>query len=232
MKRSRLLVAATMLMAVCSGAMADPLPSCAAPGFTPPKATNKHVADEYPTLSAMMGEEGTTVVRMVIGPDGSVTSATVKTSSGSLRLDDASIASIIGKWTYTPPLAPDKTPTSCVWEAALKWVLHGNSLTLPAGLQQMAIQKKAADYPAGARSRKEQGFVGLIVLRHGGDKQVFVMRSSGYPELDAAAVRIIKERLNLPPAEFDGKPVETSAILVVVWSLDAEPKQPTPRVSE
>ena len=224
MRRSRLLVAATMLMAVCPGAMADPVPACTAPGLTPPKATNKHVADDYPPLSAMMGEQGTTTVRVVIGPDGSVASATVDTSSGSLRLDDASIASIVGKWTYTPPLAPDKTPTSCAWKAQVKWVLHGDDQTLPAGLQQMAIQMKAEDYPAGARSRKEQGFVALIVFRHGGDKQITVLKPSGYPELDAATVRIVKERLNLPAGELDGKPVPTSAFLLVVWSLEGEPK--------
>ena len=173
----------------------------------------------------MMGEEGVTVVRMVIGPEGSVTSAAVKTSSGSLRLDDASIASIVGKWTYTPPLAPDKTPTSCAWEAAVKWVLHGgDAQQLPAELQQVAIRMKVEDYPAGARSRKEQGFVALLVIRHGSDKQVTILKPSGYPELDAATVRIVKERLNLPPAEFEGKTVETSALLLVVWSLDGEPK--------
>lgn len=222
MTRSRLLVAAAMVSAVCPRMMADPIPECTAPGITPPKATNKHIADEYPPLSAMMGEQGTAVVRFVIGPDGAVASATVDVSSGSLRLDDASIAAIVGKWTYTPPLGPDKMPTSCLQMAKVKWVLDGNDQTLPAELQKMAIRMKVEDYPAGARSRNEQGFVVLMVMRHEGAMAVNVMRTSGYSELDAAAIRIMKERLNLPAAEFEGKPVATSALVLVVWSLEDE----------
>jgi TonB family protein len=220
----RLVCAAAALAALALRAPADPVPACNTLGNTAPKPANQHTAQDYPMLSVMMGEQGTTTVSIVVGEDGTAKSASVETSSGSLRLDDASIAAIVGKWRYTPPLAADNKPTACVQRAEVKWVLHDNANALPPELQQMAIRMKPEDYPSGARSRNEQGIVALFVLRDEHGKQAIVLRSSGYPELDEAAVRIMKERLNLPAAEYEGKAVDTSALVLVVWSLEAAQK--------
>ncbi|WP_197330302.1 energy transducer TonB [Ralstonia syzygii] len=47
----------------------------------------------YPTMSQKMGEEGRTLVKITIGPDGDVVNAAIATSSGSARLDRAALDS-------------------------------------------------------------------------------------------------------------------------------------------
>lgn len=75
-------------------------------------------------------------------------------------------------------------------------------------------------YPAGARSREEQG---LTLLRCtleaiGRLSNCAVHRSSGSAELDQAAFRIAQEAL-YEPQRIDGKPVAITAILPVRWVL-------------
>ncbi|OAI64034.1 energy transducer TonB, partial [Ralstonia solanacearum] len=45
----------------------------------------------YPTMSQKMGEEGRTLVKITIGPEGDVVNAVVATPSGSARLDRAAL---------------------------------------------------------------------------------------------------------------------------------------------
>jgi TonB family protein len=221
MKGVRLGVLATCL--AVTPALADP-PDCK--GFTPPKAANSHIVQEYPVLSAILHEEGTTILAFVINEDGTVGSVSVARSSGSLRLDDAAVDAVSHQWRYAPAMTPDGKPVACRWKAAVKWVLQASS---PMILQRApgAVVMKLEDYPPDARSRGEEGYVGLLVLAipSGSQKVAIVLRSSGFSELDATAVKIVTDRLQMPIAELDGKPVPTSAIVTIIWSLhpDAAP---------
>lgn len=55
----------------------------------------------YPHVSAELGEQGTVVVRMHIGPDGRVRSTEIMTSSGYERLDSAA-REAVARWRFTP----------------------------------------------------------------------------------------------------------------------------------
>ena len=55
----------------------------------------------YPRMSFKLGEEGTTVVRVLIGPDGRAQDAQIARSSGFTRLDQAAEATARG-WRYVP----------------------------------------------------------------------------------------------------------------------------------
>jgi protein TonB len=55
----------------------------------------------YPRQSKSLGEQGKVVVRALIGTDGQASQATVKTSSGFDRLDQAAVATVL-KWRYVP----------------------------------------------------------------------------------------------------------------------------------
>jgi protein TonB len=55
----------------------------------------------YPRMSFKLGEEGTTVVRVLIGPDGRAQDAQVARSSGFARLDQAAEATARA-WKYVP----------------------------------------------------------------------------------------------------------------------------------
>ncbi len=55
----------------------------------------------YPAMSKRLGEQGKTVVRVLIGVDGLPKSASIRTSSGYERLDEAARAAVL-TWRYVP----------------------------------------------------------------------------------------------------------------------------------
>ncbi len=59
----------------------------------------------YPPASRRMGEEGTVVVRVVVGIDGRVVRAVVARSSGFERLDAAALKQALAKWRFVPALS-------------------------------------------------------------------------------------------------------------------------------
>ena len=76
------------------------------------------------------------------------------------------------------------------------------------------------DYPKGARQRGEQGEVVLeiSVSADGTVGGVSVVSSSGFPELDEAAVRAAR-RARFTPAKADGRPVASTARLTLSFQL-------------
>lgn len=77
------------------------------------------------------------------------------------------------------------------------------------------------DYPKSARLRGEQGNV-LLEFRvdvKGVVESVSVVMSSGFPELDAAALRAVRQA-RFRPAESAGRPVASTARLTLSFRLD------------
>ena len=76
------------------------------------------------------------------------------------------------------------------------------------------------DYPKGARQRGEQGEVVLeiSVSVDGAVSGVTVVSSSGFSELDDAAVRATR-RARFTPAKADGRPVSSTARLTLSFQL-------------
>jgi TonB family protein len=171
-------------------------------------------------VSEALGEQGTTTVRFTVTEEGTATAATIETSSGSMRLDDASIEEIQTRWRYRPARTSDNKPVACVYKAEVRWILHDNAHVLPPELQRMVLRMAPADYPAGARARREQGVVFLLVQYDGSGKKVSVISSSGFAELDRAAERIITEKLVIAPGMFNGQAIMTTAFVPVQWILD------------
>ena len=66
--------------------------------------------------------------------------------------------------------------------------------------------KQGPDYPMESRMFKEQGKVALKIwlTEQGSMTDAMVQRSSGFPRLDDAAVRFIKDRWHYTPANKDG----------------------------
>jgi outer membrane biosynthesis protein TonB len=68
------------------------IPFCNAAGISKPAMQTKmSLEDSYPPLSVVLGEEGSTVVGFTILKNGTVADVHVEASSGSLRLDSASV---------------------------------------------------------------------------------------------------------------------------------------------
>lgn len=57
---------------------------------------------EYPPTSRRLGEEGSVVLQVQVGPDGKVLDGKVQTSSGFPRLDEAALKHALRAWRFTP----------------------------------------------------------------------------------------------------------------------------------
>ena len=76
----------------------------------------------YPDVSIRLSEQGSTTVSFFIEPDGSTSGFKVETSSGSQRLDDATI-SCVTTWRYKPALQNGQ-PIRVSWKSVVKWQLQ------------------------------------------------------------------------------------------------------------
>ena len=85
----------------------------------------KHYCDQnryYPQLSVKLGEQGTTTLSFKIDTSGNVKDAVVASSSGSDRLDQATI-NCVSSWRYKPAIQNGQ-PVEVTWQTAVKWQLH------------------------------------------------------------------------------------------------------------
>jgi len=57
---------------------------------------------EYPPTSRRLGEEGSVVLQVLVGADGTVKDGKVQTSSGFPRLDEAALKHALRAWRFTP----------------------------------------------------------------------------------------------------------------------------------
>lgn len=108
-------------------AAAAPSPAQAAPGpakIELPSADARYSdqdATVYPAMSRRLGEEGTTVYSVLIGPDGRAISARLVKSSGFERLDKAAYDTVMRR-RYTPGTR-DGVPVALSYNAPITWVL-------------------------------------------------------------------------------------------------------------
>jgi len=78
---------------------------------------------DYPTLAKRMNEQGKVVLRVELGEDGRVANATVKTSSGHQRLDDAALGAI--KTWRCKPLVQNGVAVRAVALQPFSFILEG-----------------------------------------------------------------------------------------------------------
>jgi TonB family protein len=213
---------AVLLALAAAPAFAD-APDCNAPGIAPPTPANNHamIADDYPAMSTVEGEEGVTMLSILISESGHVQDTKVVTSSGFARLDDAAAAAARMRWLYAPA-RKDGTPVACWWKTRVVWKLNGYGLDAVSSNFSNIIQMGAKDYPSGAASRKEAGVTMLAVAisKTGTLNDVRVMHSSGFADLDDAAVAAMRTRFHPGPGSLDGKPAVTILFVAVGWSLN------------
>lgn len=77
---------------------------------------------QYPALSKRLNEQGKVIVRALIGTDGQASQASVKTSSGFDRLDQASVNTVL-KWRYVPGKRGG-VPEAMWFDVPVNWVLQ------------------------------------------------------------------------------------------------------------
>lgn len=94
--------------------------------------------------------------------------------------------------------------------------------TTPPNFTAAYLKNPGAVYPIGSRRRREQGVVRLRVQvsPEGAPAQVLLDRSSGWPELDAAATDVVKKRWKFAPAKQGDRPVSAWVIVPMEFSLN------------
>ncbi len=110
---------------------AAPAPAKAPPGPPAPPKVELPSSDAdylnnplpaYPALSKRLQEQGRVVVRVLIGTDGRASQATVKTSSGFERLDQAAVTTVL-KWRYVPGKR-EGVPEAMWFDVPVNWALR------------------------------------------------------------------------------------------------------------
>jgi len=77
--------------------------------------------DDYPARALREERQGTTGFRLTIGPDGSVTSCTVTSSSGSSDLDETACRLLPRRARFKPALGTDGKPMADTYSSRIVW---------------------------------------------------------------------------------------------------------------
>ncbi len=109
-------------------------PAPPAPAAPPPPRVSQAAAakgsllalisdDDYPQSAIRSEEQGTTAVRLSIGPDGRVSDCSVTQSSGSTALDSTTCSIFRRRARFTPAKDQSGNPISDTFSQRVKWVL-------------------------------------------------------------------------------------------------------------
>lgn len=114
-----------------------------------------------------------------------------------------------------PPTPAPPAPPSAAASAA-----PGPSIT-PPNFTAAYLNNPGPAYPAASRRKKEEGTVRLRVQvsAEGAPSQVSIDRSSGFAELDNAAVDVVKRRWRFAPAKQGDRAVSAWVIVPMEFSL-------------
>jgi TonB family protein len=194
---------------------------CNADGITQPiMQTKLSLEDSYPPMSVVLGEEGNTVVNFTVKKNGTVADVAVGASSGSIRLDDASV-SAMAQMLYSQPRRGNDA-IDCRWHVRIVWKLTPNDASTDERPENvLAFVAPQSWYPPKARAEHREGGA-LIAVTIGSDGALmreFVYRSSGSDDLDNASLAYVKT-LRLKPATIEGKPAVSIASIAIAWTLD------------
>lgn len=208
--------ALALLAAPASAAAADT--SCTTPDQPLRPVVATHTQPPYPEMSVMTKEEGNTLLTVSIGTDGVPTDVAIKTSSGSIRLDQAAIDHVKANWRWSAPVV-NCQPALARTAVSIRWSLQ-QSDTAAMQAAPPTIIMQAKDYPPEALAKHEQGTVGLTiyVLTTGQVVMARVFQSSGFPDLDAKSQEMVKT-WHWSPASLDGHAVNTALVVLSVWKL-------------
>jgi periplasmic protein TonB len=114
-------------------AVSTPMSAAPAPAAAPAPRVEMPITDAdylrnpppaYPRMSFRLGEEGTSVIRVLIGPDGQALDAQIARSSGFARLDQAAEATA-RSWRYVPGKRGG-VPEAMWVNVPIKWEIKKN----------------------------------------------------------------------------------------------------------
>ena len=228
------LMAAIAPAAVAQTSSALILPEPAQAGTTPPSLVMPlDIPDgEYPLESLLAAEEGRVSLNVVINIEGKAIFAQILTGSGIPRLD-AAAKELAAGWVFHPAMRNGEAVGGSVkveltWKAPLVPARDYDS-DVPA-LPNGAIPPKpittraiiAGDYPPTSIRAGQRGIALLryMVQPDGSVGDIGVARSSGFGDLDNAAIAMVKPRWKFEPATLNGNPIAALRETVISFQMD------------
>jgi TonB family protein len=189
--------------------------SCSRPGLVVTALPASHGLPAYPKESLSGHEEGATIVRVTIGPDGAAADVAVDQSSGSERLDNAFVEKVKSTYRWQPPTRDCKPVTA---EAHLRLAVHLIQVRAVPPEAEFHVTMPASSYPPGAAAKLEWGETLLEITTdgRGAIQDGRVIRTSEFADLDEQALAIVKRSPELMKGTAAGK-----HILAAAWHLPA-----------
>ncbi|MEN3951023.1 energy transducer TonB [Iodidimonas sp. SYSU 1G8] len=185
----------------------------------------------YPLMSVMAAEQGAVILRFIVRDDGSVDPATVtvEEGSGSAVLDGAAVAEA-ANWRFRPATSAGVPVASphlfrVVFELSSVQGMQagGNN---PQEKTPLPRQSRPITQPPYPRSAVEAGAEGDVLLRfivkedgYVDPSSIVVKKSSGFADLDKAAVDEAARNWRFQPATLYGTPVASPHEFRVVFAL-------------
>ena len=173
----------------------------------------------WPETAIGKGKSGTTRLQLRVGPDGTVSSAKVTSSSGFDDLDQATIATATqckfspGARTGRSALAP--VVFTHVWERGVA------PATVSASRPAARLPCAKMAYPSDSQRNGEQGTVHMSFLIDvdGTVLESNVVKSSGFPALDRATLDGMA-KCQFTSAVANGKPERSLLSFSYTWTLN------------
>lgn len=198
--------------------------------------------DDYPALAVAAQEQGTVRFQLTIGSNGRVSACEVVASSGSAALDAATCRILHARARYTPARALDGTPIAGRDSGRVTWRLpdadpDGARAFIPVPSTRAVLRGQAhehfaaSDYPVSALRGRESGqtIIRLVVGTTGRVIACDVAVSSRSVALDAAACRIMRERVRYAPARAASGAAACDVFWNTVEWVLPPPRRPLPR---
>lgn len=153
-----------------------------------------------------VGAGGVTDLSIHITADGTVSGANLLVSSGDPRFDAAAVA--CANEFFIQPATKDGVRIDVDWVGRVDWRRPAPNTYLAIALQD-ETRRICLNYPDLARRLSEEGITALTfdVAPDGSTRNFVVVLSSGYGDLDAAAVACFSGYQYFPPT-LGGRPIE------------------------
>jgi TonB family protein len=211
MRTSPLLLAWMILTAAPAWAQ-DAQKPCTMPDTPLHPVFTTHTQVPYPPISQMTAEQGTAQVEVSIDAKGVPTDVTVVKSSGSARLDQASVDHLKQNWRWTAPVV------NCQPTATKTQVLVTFNLRDVGPVIMQAIYMQPSDYLPDALKRHEEGTatIGLALKADGTVAQAIMLQGSGFPDLDTRSVELVRS-WHWVPANLNGRTLDSVVYFRLVW---------------
>ena len=169
---------------------------------------------DYPAAALMNLEQGTVVMKISVGTDGTVTECEVTGSSGSEALDSAACKGMLDHAQYTPARNKAGELVATVTQQAIRYILPESDRTPRSFLPPVAMgmdswRELAFDAEFKRKILQIEGGDGtalyaLTVDHDGKASGCGVMQSSGSSELDNGACKSLLENAKFKPSWVDG----------------------------